>query len=130
MADAIGQGLAERGVHYNFQCRSADMADVMTDLLGAKAIIMGSATRNNTVLPVIAAFLEETKGLKFRNKIGAAFGTYGWSGECIKRIEAGFAESGIEVVAEGVKSQFSPDEKDLLKCKELGHTIASKIKCK
>lgn len=131
MADAIGQGLAERGVHYKiFNAGSADMADVMTDLLGAKAIIMGSATRNNTVLPVIAAFLEETKGLKFRNKIGAAFGTYGWSGECIKRIEAGFAESGIEVVAEGVKSQFSPDEKDLLKCKELGHTIADKIKCK
>jgi flavorubredoxin len=52
----------------------------MTEVLDAKAIIVGSSTLNKGLFPTLADFLTYMKGLKPKGKIGAAFGSYGWSG--------------------------------------------------
>lgn len=129
MARAIARGLEEEGVSYRmFNAGGTDMGDVMTDILTTKAVIMGCPTLNNGILPTMATYLEELRGLRFKNKIGMAFGTYGWSGEATKRIEAGLKEACIEVAVAGYKCQFSPNEEDLEKCRELGRELAIKIK--
>jgi len=129
MARAVARGLEEEGVTYRmFNAGGADLNDVMTDVLTSKAVIIGCPTLNNGIMPTLTPYLEELRGLRFRNKIGMAFGTYGWSGECTKRIEAGLQEAGIEVVVQSYKCQFNPLEEDLQKCVELGREMGQKIK--
>lgn len=58
----------------------------MARILEAKYIFVGSPTLNNNMLPSISAFLTYMKGLKPKNRIGKAFGSYGWSGESISQV--------------------------------------------
>jgi len=125
MAEAIGQGLAASGVPYKiFHVAVSDRNDVTTEVFKTKAIIVGSPTFNQGILPTISPIFEDLKGLKFQNKIGAAFGSYGWSGESVKIIEEHLSNCKIQSVAEGVRAKWQPKSEDLTKCKELGQKVA------
>jgi len=129
MAEAIGQGLAAEGVPYKlFHMAISDRNDVITEVFKAKAIIIGSPTLNQGLLPTISPILEDLKGLKFQNKIGAAFGSYGWSGESVKLIEEHLARCNIPVVAPGVRAKWQPTAADLAECEQLGRTVAQAVK--
>jgi flavorubredoxin len=129
MARAIGRGLEEKGRSYKmYSAGGADLNDVMTEILTCKAVLIGCPTLNNGIMPTMTPYLEELRGLRFKNKIGFAFGTYGWSGECIKRIEEGLKQAQIEVALEGCKYQFNPHDADLEKCEQIGRDLAEKIK--
>jgi len=129
MAEAIGRGLAAEGVPYKaFHMGVSDRNDVITEVFKAKAIITGSPTFNQGILPTLSPILEDLKGLRFQNKIGAAFGSYGWSGEAVKIIEEHINHCKINVVAEGVRAKWQPKLDDLIKCKELGQKVARAIR--
>jgi len=129
MAEAIGEGLAAENVPYKtFYMPTTDRNDVVTEIFKTKAIIIGSPTFNQGLLPTIAPILEDLKGLRFQNKIGAAFGCYGWSGESVKIIEEHLAQSKIPVVAEGIRAKWQPKPDDLAKCREFGGTIGRAVK--
>ena len=128
MAEAIGDGLAAEDVPYKvFHMAVSDINDVVTEVFKAGAIIVGSPTFNQGVLPTISPILENLKGLKFQNKIGAAFGSYGWSGEAVKIIEEHLDRCKIPVVAEGVRAKWQPKPDDIARCQELGHKVAQAI---
>ena len=128
MAEAIGRGLATSGVPYKmFHVAVSDRNDIITEVFKAKAIIVGSPTFNQGVLPTISPILEELKGLKFQNKIGAAFGSYGWSGESVRIIEEHLASCKIQLAAEGIRARWQPKPDDLAKCKELGQEVAQAV---
>jgi flavorubredoxin len=125
MAEAIGCGLADKGVPYKvFHMAVSDRNDVITEVFKAKAIIVGSPTFNQGVLPTISPIFEDLKGLKFQNKIGAAFGSYGWSGESVKIIEEHLGNCRIRPITEGIRAKWQPKQEDLVKCKVFGGTIA------
>ncbi|MFC1940553.1 flavodoxin domain-containing protein [Chloroflexota bacterium] len=129
MAEAIGNGLAASGIPYKmFHVAVSDRNDVITEVFKAKAIIVGSPTFNQGVLPTISPILEDLKGLKFQNKVGAAFGSYGWSGESVKIIEEHLSSCKVQLVAEGVRAKWQPKSDDLVKCEELGQKVAQSIK--
>lgn len=128
MAGAIGRGLAADGVPYKvFHAAVSDRNDIITEIFKAKAIIVGSPTFNQGVLPTISPILEDLKGLKFQNKIGAAFGSYGWSGESVRIIEEHLSNCKIQLVAEGLRSKWQPKPDDLARCQELGHKVAKAV---
>jgi flavorubredoxin len=128
MAEAIGQGLAASDVPYKmFHVAVSDRNDVTTEVFKAKAIIVGSPTFNQGILPTISPIFEDLRGLKFQNKIGAAFGSYGWSGESVKIIEEHLNNSKIQLVVEGVRAKWQPKPDDLEKCQELGKKVAQAI---
>jgi flavorubredoxin len=129
MANAIGLGLAANGVPYKmFHMAVSDRNDVITEVFKAKAIIVGSPTFNQGVLPTLSPILEDLKGLKFQNKIGAAFGSYGWSGESVQIIEEHLSNCKIQLVAEGVRAKWQPKPDNIAKCKELGNKVAQAVK--
>lgn len=129
MAKAIADGLIENGISVKLMDLSADhRSDVITQLLDAKAVIVGSATLNNGMLPRMADMLCYMKGLRPSGKIGAAFGSYGWSGEAVKHITKSLEEMKIKVVSPGVSLQFVPNHDGLRKCVELGREVAKAIK--
>jgi flavorubredoxin len=128
MAKAISDGLIERGVSTKLMDLAVDhRSDVITELLDAKAIVLGSSTLNNNMLPRMADMLCYMKGLRPANKIGAAFGSYGWSGEAVKSITAALEEMKMEVIDPGIRLQYVPSHDGLRKCVELGHKIADAI---
>ncbi|HRU06550.1 MAG TPA: flavodoxin domain-containing protein [Candidatus Brocadiia bacterium] len=128
MAEAVGAGLAAAGVPFKlFHMATADRNDVITEVFKAKAVIIGSPTLNRGLLPTIMPILEDLKGLRFKNKIGAAFGSYGWSGESPKVIEEHLAACKIPLAAESVKAKWQPTPDDLAACEKMGRQVAKKV---
>lgn len=68
------------------------------------------------------------RGLSFKNKKGAGFGTYGWSGESPKMISEELSKAGFQVVSEQLKELWYPDEDALNRCKEFGRNFVENIK--
>jgi flavorubredoxin len=99
----------------------------MTEVLDAKAVIVGSPTLNNGLFPTVSDFLTYMKGLKPQNKIGAAFGSYGWSGESVKLITQSLEEMKFDIVDPGLKIQYVPDKENIDECYQLGKKIAGII---
>ena len=125
MAEAIGDGFADRGVDYKIiHAAVTDRNDAIVEVFRSRAVVIGSPTLNYGVLPTIAPLLEDLRGLKFKNKIGAAFGSYGWSGESVKVIEEHFAKCRIPVAREGIMCKWQPGARDLEACRAFGRELA------
>ncbi len=131
MAEAIAQGIEEQDHDVTVKVMNAskdDKNDILTEIFQSKAVLVGSPTINYGYSFAIAGLLEMAKGLKFKKKKAAAFGSYGWSGEASKQIAAHLAEAGFEVVDEGVKLLWVPDEDGLKQCVEYGKRFADAVK--
>jgi flavorubredoxin len=129
MAEAIGEGLVAEGVPFKmFHMAISDRNDVIAEVFKAKALVIGSPTLNRGVLPTIAPVLEDCRGLRFKNKVGAAFGSYGWSGEGVKVIEDHFAACKIPLVAPGVRAKWQPSAEDLQACQNLGRQVGAAVR--
>jgi len=129
MAESIGHGLAAEGVPYKlFHMAVSDRNDVITEVFKAKAVVIGCPTFNRGLLPTITPILEDLRGLGFANKVGAAFGCYGWSGEAVGLIQEHLNRCKIPLAAEGVKAKWKPKPDDLSVCREMGRSIARVVK--
>lgn len=129
MAKKIGAGLQQEGISYKLvNLRHNHRSDVMREVLNASAIILGSPTLNNGLLPRMAGFLMYMRGLRPTNKIGAAFGSFGWSGESVKLLNTAMEEMKFNIVDEGVKIKYVPEETDLAVCVELGRKVGKAMK--
>jgi flavorubredoxin len=129
MANAIAEGLARANVAVKpIRIRSSHRSDIMTEILDAKAVIVGSPTINNQMFPTVADVLTYMKGLKPLNKIGGAFGSYGWSGEAVKLITKELEEMKFEMIAPGIRHQYVPQGKNLENCFDYGQKIGTAIK--
>jgi len=129
MAEAIGDGLTAEGVsHKLFHVAISDRNDVLTEIFQARGVVIGSPTLNNGVLASVSPILEDLRGLRFQNKVGAAFGSYGWSGEAVKLIEEHFAKCNIPLASKGVGAKWQPTEQDLQACMALGREVGRRVK--
>ena len=80
MAKAVLTGLVDEKISVKLlDLKATHRSDVMTEVLEAGALIFGSPTLNNGMMPLVADMLHYLRGLKPQNKIAAAFGSYGWS---------------------------------------------------
>lgn len=128
MAHAVSDGLIEAGVSTNMvNLQVHHRSDVMTQVLGAKAVVLGSSTLNNGLLPRMAGFLMYMRGLKPTNKIGATFGSFGWSGEAVSLMNKALEEMKIDVIEDGLKIKYVPDEEKLEECREMGRRVGKAV---
>ncbi len=128
MANYITMGIESEDVNVRLMnTRKWHRSDILTEIIEAGAIAVGSPTLNNNIFPVIADVMTYIKGLKPQNKIAAAFGSYGWSGEAVKILNKEFAEMKLDIIDDGVKVQYVPDEDDLSRCFDLGVKIAKTL---
>jgi len=121
MAETIVDGLiSENVITKLMHVRSTHRSDVITEMLDTRAVIMGSPTLNNQMFPSLMDTITYIKGLKPINKIAAAFGSYGWSGEAVKYINKEFEAMKFEIVDPGIRVQYVPTLDDLKNCFQLG----------
>jgi flavorubredoxin len=129
MARSIADGLRDGGTDVAVMPMSCmTRADVMTDILCAGALLVGSPTINNTIFPTLADVLAYARGLKPKNLIGAAFGSYGWSGEACVQVENVLKEMGVEIALPALRQKFVPDAAALAQCREFGKAMAAKVR--
>jgi len=128
MANAIAEGISSTGVKVKpIHIRSSHRSDIMTDVLDAAAVVVGSPTLNNQMFPTVADVLVYMKGLKPVNKIGGAFGSYGWSGESVKQVAAELASMQFSMIEQGPRLQYVPDSDGLAECIEYGKKIGEAV---
>lgn len=129
MARAIAESLSREGVRVRLlSMNDVHRSEVVYEVLEAGALIVGSPTLNNNILPQMADVMTYLKGLKPAHLIGAAFGSFGWSGESVKDLEAILREMKVDIVADSVSAKHVPGKDVLEKCSELGKTIAAELK--
>ena len=125
VADAIVEGAISRNVDaisMNFHEAKIE------DLKSADAIALGSSTFHYKILPPMEKFIESLSKLNAKGKVGAAFGSYGWSGEAPGLIAEKMREIGMKVIDPVLRVQYAPAEKDIEECKRLGKDLANKVK--
>ena len=127
MAEAIAKGIKnlDKEVEVKLMNTSKDdKTDVLTEVFKSKTILVGSPTVNNGYLHSIAGILEMIKGMKLKGKKAAAFGSYGWSGEAVKQITEELKKSGLEILNDGIRVEWTPGVEMENKCIEFGENVA------
>ncbi|HEY3376387.1 MAG TPA: FprA family A-type flavoprotein [Armatimonadota bacterium] len=128
MARAIADGLQAGGATPRLlSLKSANRSDIAHEILDAGALLVGSPTLNNNLFPTIADVLTYLKGLRPRNLLGAAFGSFGWGGEAVGQIQEILTAMKVEIVAEPLKLKYVPTPEDLTRCYDLGQTVAAAL---
>jgi anaerobic nitric oxide reductase flavorubredoxin len=130
MAEMIGEGIksADNDVNIKiFNSSKSDKNDIITEVFKSKAILVGSSVINKGILSSVAGILEMIKGLGFKNKKAASFGSYGWSGECTRIINEELQKGGFEILNEGIKELWYPGEEEEKRCKAFGEEFAKRL---
>lgn len=130
MAESIAEGIKAENKDITikiFNSSKYDKNDIISEVFKSKAILVGSSTINNGILSSSASILELIKGLKFKNKKAAAFGSYGWSGESVKIITEELTKAGFEMINDGIKELWNPDEDAIERCVGFGREINKNI---
>lgn len=128
MAASIADGIRSSGVEVEeISVRHSNRSYITTRLSHSGAIVAGSPTLNNNILPTMADVLTYLRGLKPRNKIGFAFGSSGWSGEALKQVATYLAEMDVELINDGIGCRYSPDMDVLQACFEAGRELGTQL---
>ncbi|RJS85061.1 FprA family A-type flavoprotein [Methanophagales archaeon] len=126
MAKAIGAGMKESGVEVGLKKGARANAD---DLKDVDAIVLGSPTYVRALIAAMKTFLFEMDKVDLKGKVGAAFGSYGWSGESVEILTETMKNlAGMNVIEPGLKVKRRPTEKGLEECREFSNKIAEEIK--
>ena len=129
MARAIAEGSTSQGVDVKIlKLRSSDQTEAMTEILDAKAVVVGSPTLNNQMFPTLGQFLTYATGLRPKDKLWSFFGSYGWGGGAVRTMTETVKKVGFQTYEPGIEIKFVPDKEDLKKCFEFGQQIAARIK--
>ncbi len=106
------------------------ISDIMTDVLESKLILLGSPTLNGSMLPTMGSFLTYLKGLKPQNRIGYAFGSYGWKGEATAEIHSVMESMKWELPAEPIDIKYRADQDEMNKVFEIGKKLGQYLLAK
>lgn len=99
VAQKLAHGLAETGVETSiFNLKNADLDEVKERILSSDGILIGSSTKYGDMVGKVEELLQSLEGDTVHNKVAAAFGSYGWSGEAIMHIEDYLEKTGFKVI--------------------------------
>ncbi|HOV11992.1 MAG TPA: FprA family A-type flavoprotein [Bacteroidales bacterium] len=129
LAESITQGLSQvEGIHADLcdieKMPAGDLADKITR---ASGIIIGSCTINQNTLPQIYTLFALMSPLRDKGKPAGCFGSYGWSGEAQKIIEANLSTLKLNLVTDNIFVKFTPSADDIARCVEYGKSFADKV---
>ena len=114
IARRIVEGFAKRGTRaIMYDLSVSELSDIMTEMLTARYLAIGSPTLDNTITPRVGALLTYMKGLSPKGKKGFAFGSYGWGGQSVDILNKELTDIGVEVILDPVKIKYIPTKEQL-----------------
>jgi NADH oxidase (H2O-forming) len=103
-----------------------DLGDIGEKISKSTGIIMGSPTINQNTLLQIYQVFAVINPIRDRGKVAGSFGSYGWSGEACKIIEANFTNLKLNFVG-SVPVKFTPHEDEKAIAVEFGKKFAAEL---
>jgi NADH oxidase (H2O-forming) len=91
---------------------------------GADGIVLGSPTINGDAVKPVWDLLSSLAVVGVRGKLGAAVGSFGWSGEAVPMIEDRLRGLKLRVPVKGVRAKLTPSGEELAQCRDLGQQLA------
>jgi flavorubredoxin len=129
MTIPIMEGIKAAGVEVEvIKLRATPMSEATKRFWESRAMLLGTPTLNNIMFPTVAEFLTYLRGLRPKNRMVGAFGSFGWGGGAVKEAYAVFKQMGLEAVEPGVEVLYRPGPEDEKKCFEFGKQFAEKVK--
>ena len=119
LAKAITDAFTAKGVPVAyFDLRADHISDVITEVLTAKYLAVGSPTINNQMMPPVASFLCYLKGFAPKGRQAFAFGSFGWGGQSVGLVEDELKAAGCEICLEKIRVKDVPTQDDLAALRE------------
>jgi flavorubredoxin len=129
MTTPIMQGIKDEGLDCKIiKLRAAPMSLAVKEFWKSRGTLFGTPTINNVMFPTVAAILYHLKGLRPKNRIVGAFGSFGWGGGAVKEAYEEFKKMGLEIYEPGLQINYKPSQEDETKCYDFGREFAKKVK--
>jgi len=129
MTVPIMEGIKDEGVKCKvITLRATPMSIAIKEFWKARGTLIGTPTINNVMFPSVAGFLYHVGGLRPKNRLMGAFGSYGWGGGGVKEATEAIKKMGLEMVEPGIQIIYKPTVEDKMKCYEFGREFARKVK--
>ena len=129
MTIPIMEGIKAAGVDVEvIKLRATPMSVATKRFWESRAMLVGTPTLNNIMFPSVAEFLAYLRGLRPKDRMAGAFGSFGWGGGAVKEVYGVFKQMGLETMEPGVEVLYRPGPEDDKKCFEFGKQFAEKVK--
>ena len=129
LAISLKKELLELGVEVKIHNVSySDMSEMLVDSVRAGVLAVGAPTYDAFPFPKVWAFANEVQGKRFPVETVALFGTYGWGGGGVKRLQGIFTDLKKEILEPIIRVKARPTEEEKQQIKELAKTIAKRLK--
>ena len=124
MAQAVAEGAKSvEGVEVVLKRVGGDLEE----LADANAIIIGSPTHSKQPSQAMKKFLSDLSKVSLKDKVGSAFGSYGWSGEAPGIMVRALRGQGMHMIVEALRARGTPGASGLSRCRDLGHAVAESV---
>ncbi|MBE0427443.1 MAG: FprA family A-type flavoprotein [Nitrospirae bacterium] len=125
----IMQGIKEEGIDVKvIKLRATPLSIAVKEFWRSRGCLVGSPTLNNNLFPTVGGLLTYLRGLRPKNRIVAAFGSYGWGGGAVKQIYEELKHMGLETVEPGIQVKYKPSPEDKQQCYDFGREFAIKVR--
>ncbi len=128
MAHAVANGAKRDGLEViSYHINSLSAGELRNLMEEASALIFGIPTFNRDIAKPMWEVLAYLSTVKLKTNLAGVFGSFGWSGEACKMAEERLKSLGFKLVADSVRTTFSPTDEVLLQCEELGRSVAEEV---
>ncbi len=129
MGEYIAQGIRKSGIENVelLDIEKIDLGELDSKIVTSDAILVGCPTINQNILMPVYKMFAVINPIRDRGKFATAFGSYGWSGEGIKIMEANLKSLKLNVVQSPINMKFRPTNENIEELKEFGKTFGEKI---
>ncbi len=129
MTIPLMEGIKEEGVECKvIKLRATPMSAAIKDFWQSRGCLIGSPTLNNLLYPSVAEFLTHLRGLRPKNRLIGAFGSYGWGGGAVKEAYKEFEKMKLDVFEPGLQVLYKPSSEDETRCYEFGREFARQVR--
>lgn len=129
MAYAVHAGAAENpGVRASlFDLQIGEVAPFVDLIEEADGLAFGSPTINGDAVKTVWDLLAGLVDIDTKGKLGAAFGSYGWTGEAVPMVEGRMQGLKMRVPEQGLRIKMHPTEQELEECRAFGRRLAAHL---
>ena len=129
MTSPMMQGIKDEGVECKvIKLRATPMSVAIKEFWNSRGCLIGTPTLNNIMYPTVAEFLTHLRGLRPKNRMAGAFGSYGWGGGAVKDAYEELKKMGLELYEPGLQILYKPSLEDETACYDFGREFAGRVK--
>jgi len=129
MSRPIMEGLLEAGVPTKVvKLRATPMSVAIKEFWKSRGALIGTPTLNNIMFPSVAEFLTHLRGLRPKNRIVGAFGSFGWGGGAVKEAYSELKRMNLEIFEPGMEIKYRPNAEDMQTLFDYGKRFGEALK--